>query len=368
MVERVEQHITKREIEPHVNREVKNIDKVIVKPLIQRVEVHTTQKEIAPTTKTETQNIEKLEVQPYIQREEQHVTRKEIAPVIKRETKDINKKVIQPIIKDVIQPVHIKINPVLQEGIKPTIYQGQKVHQVINQGTQNLPASFQGTKYEKEITSGTSVRTSIVKESVLPTDFRGTQMKPEIVGNAASTVHIEQNTTTVRPSIVKTSVLPTQDGGTRVLQTQFGGTTSTIENQFGGTTSVVRKIETTTTEGGMSMGAGGSIIGVGGGVGDDAADVTYSTKPNNPFASNIGNVNVKKITTTTTTTQYGGGAGSVIGVGGGIGDNAVDVTYSTKPNNQSTLGAMTTSRVLPPMVGQTSVRPVIVQSSMVNPI
>ena len=48
-------------------------------------------------------------------------------------------------------------------------------------------------------------------------------------------------------------------------------------------------------------------------------------------------------TTTTTTTQYGMGAGegagvsgSVMGVGGGVHDEAVDVTYSTKPDVQVT--------------------------------
>ena len=74
------------------------------------------------------------------------------------------------------------------------------------------------------------------------------------------------------------------------------------------------------------------IMGVGG-VGDTAVDVTYSTKPNE------GNINLgigaETLTTTTTTkeTTYGMGQniGSVMGVGG-VGDTAVDVTYSTKPN------------------------------------
>ena len=146
------------------------------------------------------------------------------------------------------------------------------------------------------------------KESVLPADYRQTQMKPEIVGGVSSTIHMEQTSTTVRPSIFKTSVLPTQDGGSTVLKTVYGGTTSTIGGQYGGAA--------------MAVSTGGSVMGVGGGVGDYAADVTYSTKPNDPL-----NVNVKKITTTT---QYGG-TGSIMGVGGGIGDAAADVTYSTKP-------------------------------------
>ena len=78
------------------------------------------------------------------------------------------------------------------------------------------------------------------------------------------------------------------------------------------------------------------IMGVGGGVGDAAVDVTYSTKPNE------GNINLGigtgTVTTTTTTkeTTFGMGqnVGSVMGVGGGVGDAAVDVTYSTKPDNK----------------------------------
>jgi len=96
--------------------------------------------------------------------------------------------------------------------------------------------------------SGTSVRQSIVRSSVLPTVDKGTQVKNEIAGgagagaelnlagaaglsqlNISSTVsttgvHQEINGgTTVRPSIVRSSVLPTIDGGVKVLKTIFGG-------------------------------------------------------------------------------------------------------------------------------------------------
>ena len=68
------------------------------------------------------------------------------------------------------------------------------------------------------------------------------------------------------------------------------------------------------------------------GVQDAAANVIYSTKPD--MGVGLGT------TTTTTTTQYGTGAtgvgyattGSIMGVGGGVQDAAVDVTYSTKPD------------------------------------
>ena len=86
---------------------------------------------------------------------------------------------------------------------------------------------------------------------------------------------------------------------------------------------------TTTTAGNM-----GSIMGVGAGVGDYAADVTYSTKPNAPL------LGTGLMTTTTTTRNVVGTPGSIIGVGGGVGDYAADVTYSTKPNAQLIYGGL----------------------------
>jgi hypothetical protein len=84
----------------------------------------------------------------------------------------------------------------------------------------------------------------------------------------------------------------------------------------------------------------GSIMGVGEGIGDNAVDVTYSTKPNTNM--NIGSPTYNTITTEFSTqgreiSQIGvtSTSGSVMGVGGGVGDDAVDVTYSTKPNNNN---------------------------------
>ena len=98
--------------------------------------------------------------------------------------------------------------------------------------------------------------------------------------------------------------------------------------------------QTTTTEFATTSSSTGSIMGVGGGVGDNAVDVTYSTKPDNKFAK------VRSITTKTTTAWgYGVGfgqntsttkittGGTVMGVGGGVEDQALDITYSTKPDN-----------------------------------
>ena len=90
-------------------------------------------------------------------------------------------------------------------------------------------------------------------------------------------------------------------------------------------------------------------------------------------------------TTTTTTTQYGmssgaqfGASGSVMGVTEAAHDEAVDVTYSTKPDaagGVTTLNAMTTSttaqpytttKVLKPIINQT-VKPAIFSNTVLAP-
>ena len=93
----------------------------------------------------------------------------------------------------------------------------------------------------------------------------------------------------------------------------------------------------TTTQTNSALGT--TVMGVGGGVGDFAADVGYSTKPNIPI-NNLNlentNLNINVNTTNTTINQYNQTtATNVMGVGGGIGDFAQDVTYSTKPNEQT---------------------------------
>ena len=135
--------------------------------------------------------------------------------------------------------------------------------------------------------------------------------------------------------------------------TGLGATTTT-------TTTTINNMQTLTGNA-MATSAGGNIMGFGLG-GDAAMDVTYSTKPNNPIqtvnygVSSFGSTsydnnlalgqNVGFTTTTlqtntindyqtlagstvTTTTD-----GNVMGFGQG-GDAAIDVTYSTKPDNQN---------------------------------
>ena len=92
------------------------------------------------------------------------------------------------------------------------------------------------------------------------------------------------------------------------------------------------------------------VMTVGGGAEDDAVDVTYSSN-----TGNLGAAAAKTTTTTTTTrTEYGfgqnqggviqgDGAGLIMGVGGGIEDNAVDVTYSTTTGEAMGAGAAQTT-------------------------
>ena len=143
----------------------------------------------------------------------------------------------------------------------------------------------------------------------------------------------------------------------------------------GTTTTTTNTQHFTSSTGEVGLPPTGTLMGIGGGVGDNAQDVTYSTKSNQGFAFGTGGAGQTTTTTTTTTTQYGAGAGGagegglllgvggegagaglglgagqtttttsttygisgegagsglLMGVGGGVGDEAADVTYSTK--------------------------------------
>ena len=88
------------------------------------------------------------------------------------------------------------------------------------------------------------------------------------------------------------------------------------------TTTTTQHFTTTSTTGELGLPPTGTLMGVGGGVGDNAQDVTYSTKSNTGFAFGTGGAGQTTTTTTTTTTQYGAGAGGagegglLLGVGG----------------------------------------------------
>ena len=103
-----------------------------------------------------------------------------------------------------------------------------------------------------------------------------------------------------------------------------------------GTTGINKTVVTTTqTQTTPNIIGTGSVMGVGGGIGNNAPDVTYTTRPGAQVLGTTG-INKTVVTTTQTTPNVVGiGSGSVMGVGGGIGDNAVDITYSTNPRMQN---------------------------------
>ena len=281
------------------------------------------------------------------------MTQREVVSEKRQETQNIQKKVIQPIIKDVIQPIHLKVKPVIQEAIKPIIVEGQQYRQAINQGVQKLPISYLGTNFEKEVLGETLINKSIYKTSTLPAQYRPVQYKPEMItevglglGAAAYQTRTLQRSsiggiteinggTTIRPSIVRKSVLPTINQGTTVLNTVFGGTRTTVAPPGSVYAGMNQGALTTTTTGALTTTTTGQTV--------------YGTTVLKPTLtiSNMG---------PTTTSQYGGVVGvgnsvvgntlvgssvvrtgympgsQIMGIGGGVGDLAADVTYSTKPD------------------------------------
>jgi hypothetical protein len=345
MIQKVEQHTTQRQIVSQKQQSVQNQERTIIQPLIQKIETHTTQRELQPTIQTQTQNSEHVKIQPMILREEQHTTQTQVAPELRHETQNIQKKVIQPIIKDVIQPVHILVKPVVQEGIKPTIFKGESMHQAINQGTQNLPVSYQGTQYAQEVMSGTSVNQSIYRTSTLPIQYKPVLYKPEIGAGAAqglavdaaaygvsttpiASVGLINGGTTVRPSIVRNSVLPTINQGVTVLNTVYGPTSQTylpVGSVYnlgvvqGGLTTTTSTLQNTITQGTTVS----PTINLG--------TTTLGTTTANQYGV-AGVVTTSQIGSGGAGAQYYNG-GKIMGVGGGVEDFAADVTYSTKPDS-----------------------------------
>ena len=377
MVQRVEQHTHQTQIIPQVQSSVQNQERTVIQPMIQRIEQHTTQTELQPSLQTQTQNVERLQIQPMIQRIEQHTTETQLESELKRETQNIQKKLIQPIIKDVIQPVHILVKPVLKEQIKPTIFQGQEMHQAINQGTQNLPISYLKTEYEQEVRGETSVKESIYRTNTLPVRYKPVQYKPEIggqsglaIGSAAYEVNtaprlsggLINGSTTIKPSIVRKSVLPTINQGVTVLNTVYGPTSKTIappgvSYNLGLTQGALTTNSTIQTGVGLGSTVIHPTINLGTTVG--ALGTTSSTQ----YATGIGLAPITTsqygvglgATTGVPASQYGVGfgatsgvatsqygvagtqyvGGKIMGVDTRVEDYAADVTYSTKPDSNS---------------------------------
>ena len=132
-------------------------------------------------------------------------------------------------------------------------------------------------------------------------------------------------------------------------------TTTTTTTQYGLAPTSGTGLTTTSTQYQMGQGEGnGLIMGVGGGVLDDAADVTYSTKSG---MNTVGQGLMGQTTTTTTTTYtqsglgqtqgqiiQGDGSGLVMGVDNRVQDDAADVTYSSKTGQKiGTTTAKTTT-------------------------
>ena len=179
----------------------------------------------------------------------------------------------------------------------------------------------------------TSVKQTIIKNSTLPIDYKPTQVKPEIGTNGigmegemdSSGIHKEINAgTSIRPSIIKNSVLPTIDGGVRVLKTVYGGST---------TSSRVEGMDN-----GMSIESNGGMLNSQYQLGSGAI-INKTAKVHRIDASSRPIDEIES-------------QGFIMGVGGGVEDEAQDVTYSTKPD----IGGMAASKILPPSTVST-IRP-----------
>ena len=326
-------------------------------------------------------------------REVKHITKREEVPTVNRKTRSVDKKVIQPIIKDVIQPIQLRINPVLQNGLKPTIFKGKEVKEAIDKGIQNLPSTYDKTEYEKEIREGgTQVRESIIRSNSLPVIYKSRQLKPEINLTTTEAVRTDvfkhiSGGTVVRPSIVRNNVLPTINQGVTVLKTIYGGTTRSVDKtgttvQINNNINVINQQYGATSRIGVLSGAvpsptigqfndvgfkpTGSIMGVDRRIGDYAADITYTSirpsqgalnksivmpKVNNPivgtYRHNSPDIAYSRaqragLGATTNNTIIASGAtpnvvkrGSFMDIDGIKGDNSANITYTANPTTQN---------------------------------
>ena len=154
--------------------------------------------------------------------------------------------------------------------------------------------------------------------------------------------------TTTRRIITTTNNVPIENISINNINGTALGTTKTT------TTTTTTHYNLGQTEGSniqMIQGQGGSgmVMGVGGGVEDQAQDIAYSSNTGMRAGAGAAAALGKMTTTTTTTeTKYNlgqtqgqiiqrEGGGVVMGVGGGVEDNALDATYSS--NTGQNLGA-----------------------------
>ena len=213
--------------------------------------------------------------------------------------------------------------------------------------------------------------------------------------------------TVVRPSIVRNNVLPTINQGVTVLKTIYGGTTRSVD-KTGTTVQINKNINVINQQYGVTSKIGvlsgavpsptigqfgqfrdvgfkqtGSIMGVDRRIGDNAADITYTSirplegplnksivmpKVNHPVVGlrrhrspDIAYSRAQRVdlgTTTNNTLITSGitpntfGTSSIMGVDRRIGDNAADITYtSIRPSQGSLNKSIVIPKVNHPVVG-----------------
>ena len=216
-IQRIEQHKTDKEVVPKTETKVQQQEKIEVVPFIQREEKHTTQRQVVPQTKDETKKIVKKVIQPII--------KDVIQPVHIR---------IQPVLQEGVKPTIFKkdeIRDAINQGTKTaqTIVKETKVEKEVNAGVKVresivrssvLPTDNKGVVVKKEIISTNAIGLGGAGASV-GIGLEGLQISQAM---SAEGVHKELvSGTTVRQSIVRSSVLPTIDGGVKVLKPIFGG-------------------------------------------------------------------------------------------------------------------------------------------------
>ena len=199
--------------------------------------------------------------------------------------------------------------------------------------TSTLPVQYKPVEYKPEIGGGVGVGVEFGAGAVAGAGYRSHSasrysLRSRGVINAG---------TTVRPSIIRNSVLPTINQGTTYLKSVFGGTKSTIiqpgeamklglttqATQLAPTPSLALGQPTTSVLGATTtstLGLGATTTSTVGYGTVTASQVGLGAQRSSPLGKSLYRLGV-----------FGHGMGNVLGIGTAVGDNAPDVTYSTKP-------------------------------------
>ena len=179
--------------------------------------IHITKKEVVPQTKAETKRIVKKVIQPII--------KDVIQPVHVR---------IKPVLQEGVKPTIFKgdeVRPVINQGTKTieTIYKETKVEKEVNAGVKVRDSIVRSTVLPTD-NKGVIVKKEIISTNAIGLEGQGVNVGLGLEGVQVSQainaegIHKEIVTgTKVRQSIVRSSVLPTIDGGVKVLKPIFGG-------------------------------------------------------------------------------------------------------------------------------------------------